>query len=389
MPEEHAFLAPSAAERWLGCPASIRLAATMPEPPSSVYADEGTCAHELGEIKASLAFGRISRATHDKRYLKWRQKWAVEDVTEWEMNEHTERYVEVIRTEAELYPGSVVVLEQRLNTGVPRCWGTSDAVIISPTHIGIIDLKYGRGVEVEAEENPQLRLYALGALDTFGDAIEETTEVRITVHQPRLDNVLTEVITAEDLRRWRTEVAIPGANLALSDDAPFGPSVTACRWCPASGNCRAQLESVFGEEQTPPETVDNDELATLLKRLPAIRDWCDAVESQAFHRAYNDGTEVPGYKVVMSGGKRSIINHTDAIEHAVSLGYSRDQVAREVARTLGEFEALMTKKGFAEKMVDYIKPPVGRPSLVPADDKRPAVSSDAEAARVFGAVTDE
>jgi hypothetical protein len=357
----------------------------MPAVPSSVYAEEGTCAHELAELKASVEFGKISRATFNKRVDKWRSSWVVSDVTEFEMQEHTDRYVELIREELSIFPNSHVSLEQRLDTGVPKCWGTSDAVIVSPEHVGIVDFKYGRGVAVEAENNPQLRLYGLGALDTFGDLIADTEVVRITVHQPRLDHVLTEVITPDALRAWR-ETVIPIALVALGDDAPFGPSEVACRWCPASGNCRAQLESVFADEAeftVEPETLDTEELATLLAKIPAIREWCDAVESTAFRAAYNDGKVVPGYKIVLGGGKRSIIDPEAAIEHAVSLGYERDQVARLVPRTLGEFEALMTKPGFAEKMADYIKPAVGKPSLVPDSDKRPAVSSNAEAARVF------
>lgn len=359
----------------------------VPPAPSSVYAEEGTCAHELAELKASLEFGKISEATYKKRYLKWRQNWAVSDVAEFEMNEHTDRYVELIREELTLFPNSYVSLEQRLDTGVPTCWGTADAVIVSPEHVGIVDFKYGRGVAVEAENNPQLRLYGLGALDTFGDLIDDTHVVRITVHQPRLEHVLTEMITADALREWR-ETIIPVALEALGDDARFGPSEVACRWCPASGNCRAQLESVFVDDTPEPETLEVQELAGLLDRIPAIREWCDAVETTAFRAAYNDGKSVPGYKVVLSGGKRSILDPEAAIEHAVSLGYDRDQVARLVPRTLGELEALMTKPGFAAKMADYIKPAVGRPALVPESDKRPPVSSDAGAARVFGEVDD-
>lgn len=390
MPDHHARLAPSAAERWLQCPASIRMEALVPSPPDSPYALEGTCAHELAELKASVEFGLISRATFTKRLNKWREAWSVTEVVEFEMTGHAEAYVEVIRAELALYPGSRVVFEQRLDTGVPACWGTSDAVILSSTHVGIVDYKYGRGVAVEAENNPQLRLYGLGALDAFGDIIGDTDEVRITVHQPRLDHVLTEVVTADELRAWRDKV-IPVAVEALGDDARFGPSETACRWCPASGNCRAQLESIFTADFTAkPETLDADELPDLLGQLTAIRTWCDAVESAAFQRVYHEGTEVPGYKVVLAGGKRSITDAELAIKYAVEeLGYTIEQVSRPAMRTLGELEALMTKTGFAEKMADYIKPPIGRPSLVPDTDKRPSIQPDSEAARVFAETIEE
>lgn len=393
MSGEHARLSPSASERWLACPASIRMEAEVPEQPDSVYAREGTCAHELGEIKVRHAFGHISRAMYDARLLRWRKAWAVDERTEFEMDVHTEAYVELIKERAALYPNTQVMVEQRLDTGVPTCWGTSDVVLASPHHVEIVDLKYGTGVQVEAEGNSQLRLYALGALDAYGDVLGDTEVVRSTVFQPRLDHTLTEELTPKALREWRESI-LPIAAEALGESARFGPSEAACRWCPASGRCRAQLESIFEDEATDfaasPILLTDAELADVLDRMGAIKDWLQAVEEAALARAYTEGHELPGWKVVLSGGKRSLKDHEAAIEHLVTVvGYEREQVAKETLRGIGELETLMGKVEFASTMAPYIKPPVGKPALVPEADKRPSIQPNSEAAKAFASTATE
>lgn len=387
MPGEHARLSPSASERWLACPASVRLAATMPEPPDSPYAAEGTCAHELGEIKVRHAFDQIDEVERDARLDKWRANWEVTDSQEIEMGVHTDAYVALVRERAALYPHTQVLVEQRLDTGVPTCWGTSDTVLVSPAHVEIIDLKYGQGVRVEAEGNSQLRLYALGALDTYGDLLGDTEAVRSTVFQPRIGDghVVTEELTPTELREWREQI-LPVAAEALGEDARFGPSESACRWCPASGNCRAQMDSIFGDLDldVEPETLTEAELAEQLDRVAAIKDWLLALESAALERAYGQGKELPGWKVVLAGGKRSLTDQATAIAYLVDeLNFERAAVAKESLRGIGELETLMGKEGFARIMEPYIKPPVGKPALVPATDGRPAVDAAAAAAAAF------
>ena len=186
MPDQHARLSPSAAKRWISCPASVRLAAAVPPEPDSPYAAEGTAAHALGEYKAQAellddshdggAFAALEDAARDAG-------WDLD-----EMHEHTDAYVELLRERLAAVPHSVLMLEQRVNTGLPMCWGTSDAVIVSPEHVEIVDLKYGAGVPVSAYENEQLMLYGVGALDTFGDLLGTTERVVMTVFQPPAGN---------------------------------------------------------------------------------------------------------------------------------------------------------------------------------------------------------
>jgi hypothetical protein len=362
--------------------------AEVPPQPDSVYAAEGTCAHELAEIKARLTFGQISQATFQKRLKAWRKSWSVSESTEFEMDAHTDAYVTLIQERRELYPNTQVMVEQRLNTGVPQCWGTSDTVLASPQHVEIIDFKYGSGVMVNAVGNSQLRLYACGALDTYGDLLGETELVRITVHQPRLNHILTDEMSPAALREWRESI-LPVAAEALGPNARFGPSESACRWCPASGNCRAQMDAIFNDDDldfaTDPDTLEPDEIAGILGKAAKIREWLDAVENTALDQAYSQNKPIPGYKVVLSGGKRSILDPELAIKHAVEeLGYAPEQVTKTTIRGIGELEALMTVAGFAKDMEPFIKPPTGKPSLVPDADRRPSIQPNTEAAKDFG-----
>lgn len=389
MPNAHAKLSPSASERWLSCPASIRMEEQVPREPSSIYAQEGTVAHELGELKASLAFGHITTRQYDARYRKWTQKHndiLTDEVID-EMHVHTDAYVSLIQERAALYPNSQVILEQRLDTGVPTCWGTSDTVIVSPVHVEIIDFKYGAGVAVEAEGNSQLRLYALGALDTYGDILGETEVVRSTVHQPRMDHVLTEELTPAELRRWRDEDVIPIAQLALSDDAPFGPSDEACRWCPASGRCKAQLEAVFATDfDEDPETLTPEQVAEKLGQLKMVRDWLNAFEVAALSMAYSEGVAIPGYKVVLSGGQRGIRDADAAVRTLTEAGYDAADVTTTKPKGIGDLEKLLGKDRFKELLEDsgIVTKSDGKPSLVPDSDRRESINPNGEASKVFG-----
>jgi hypothetical protein len=381
MPGEHAVLSPSSAERWIICPASVQASAEVPRGPESPYAQEGTIAHELAELKALFHFGKIQTDQYRHRRAFWRKRHADvlnQDDIETEMERHTEAYVSLIQEQSELYPDSQVLFEQRLPTGMPDGGsGTSDAVIVSPRHVAIVDFKYGQGVAVEAAGNPQLRLYALGALDTFGDVLGDTEIVIMTVHQPRLNHVLTDKMAPDALRAWRADTVVPAAEEALGPEPHFQPSEAGCRWCPVSGRCRAQLEWVFSEPFDLPAVLLPDEVATTLARLPQVRQWLKAFEETALTMAYSEGTSIPGYKVVMSGGKRSLSN--EAIDYLVEHGYAPEEVSKTTARGIGELTQLMGDEKFAELCAPYLTKSEGRPSLVPESDKRPAVAPNSEA----------
>lgn len=389
MPSQHAKLSPSASERWIACPASIRMEEKVPPQPESPYAFEGTLAHELAEMKASYAFSKIS----EKQYLSRRRRWRAanpdvltEDVVR-EMDTHTDSYVVLLSERMQMYPNSILFLEERLDTGVPRSWGTSDAVIVSPMHVEIVDFKYGSGVLVRASGNSQLRLYACGAMDTYADLLGETELIRATVHQPRMNNVQTEELTPEALRAWRTKVVIPAAELALGDNAPFGPSEEACRWCPASGRCRAQLESVFATDfEQDPETLSAEEVSEKLGQVRMVRDWLTAFEEAALDMAYSQGQAIPGYKVVLSGGKRSVQDNEAAYQTLREAGWEdSDILSPGRVKGIGDLEKLLGKEQFHNLLEEtgIVAKSDGRPSLVLESDKRPAIAPNTEAQKEF------
>lgn len=379
----HATLSPSSAERWISCPASIRMSEAVPEGPESVYAREGTAAHALAELMArDQILGNVTAAAYQKALKAWRKEFDILDEAEAEMTEHAQGYVDYLRARLEENSGSQLLLEQRLPTGIPDSWGTSDAVIVSPIFLESVDFKYGLGVRVEAVGNPQLRLYGVGALEAFGDLLGEVQEVRLTVYQPRLNHVASEELKAGDLRAWRDSI-LPVAESALGPDAPFGPSEEACRWCPASGHCVAQMEWATARDfGVKGEVMDEEELASALDQIPGIKAWCAAVEDYALHHAYSEGKAIPGYKIVMSGGSRSVVDPDGAIEALRSLGFTDEQILNIKIKGIGDLEKLL-KKGFNDAVGPYVKKSAGKPSLAPEADGRDAISPEGQAAADF------
>lgn len=398
MPGLHAVLSPSDAARWLSCPAAISLDETLPVregEEDSPYAQEGTCAHALAEIKAARYFGLITTREADLRLKAWERSWShvllVNEERLPEMHRHTDSYVTLLsQIMNELGPGASIALEQRLFSGIPGCWGTSDATITAPTIVVSVDFKYGAGVMVEVEGNPQLRLYALGVLDKM-DVIGTVERVRAVVFQPRIGNYVgVEEMAADDLRAWREEIR-PVAEEALAGSDRFGPSEKACRWCPHSGNCVAQAAAVFAEPwyDQDPRLLSPEQMAEHLARLPLLRDWLAAFEQQALTAVYSLGKTIPGWKVVRSGGRRQWTDEQAAIIHLLADGYTIDEVTNTKIKGLGDLEKLMGAKAFADYMAPFLHKPPGQPSLAPEDDKRPAIEPNTEAVKAFTVINEE
>lgn len=353
----------------------------MPPEKESTYAWEGTAFHALAEMMAADQL--LGKKISPQKRAAWRKKYDIKDEAEAEMAEHGQGYVDYLRGQLEAHPGSRLLLEQRLPTGLPDCWGTSDAVIVSPTFVEICDAKYGLGVQVEAVGNPQLRLYGVGALEAYGDLLGEVEKVVLTVYQPRLNHVASEELPAAELREWRDSL-LPIAEAALGPDAPFGPSEDACRWCPASGSCMAQMEWATARDfGIQPDHMGDDELAAALDSLPFIKQWVAAVEAYALNRAYSEGKPIPGYKVVMSGGRRSVTGDVaELVKTAHAAGYQTDDVAVLKPKGIGDLEKKL-KGDFDIVAAPYITKGTGSPSLVPEDDSRPAIDPEGQAAEDF------
>ncbi|MGV8846402.1 DUF2800 domain-containing protein [Tessaracoccus sp.] len=384
MPDEHARLSPSAAERWLSCPASVLLSTQYPHG-SSVWADEGTTAHTMGELKAQLYLLDLPEPQRRRAVTKLalhRQYVTSQGYDLEEMEEHTDAYVEHLAVLLQEEPAALF-LEQRLQTGIPMCWGTGDAILVSPLRIRVVDLKYGKGIMVGAYENPQLMLYGVGALERYGDVVGDIEEVSVTIFQPRLEHVSTFSLPAADLVAWRDSL-LPVAAEALQPGAHFGPSEKACRFCPAAGDCRARMDYVVAQDfSIHPDRLSGEELADALELVPAVTSWAKSVQEYALQTAMSTPGAIPRWKVVLSNGRRSIVDQAVAIQTAIDHGWLPEQISRVETKPIGDLERLLGKDGFSELFGPFTVKGEGKPALVSADDPRPPVDKTAEAAKDF------
>lgn len=381
MPELHAKLSSSASKRWLGCPGSVKLSEHYPNG-SSIYADEGTIAHGMAE-------GMISK---DDKLV---QKYEVEAAkfygehpelngTFLEMKMILQPYVDYVFEEyaAQVHEDEAAQLmtEERvdLTEYIPGGFGTSDVVILRQGRLHIIDLKYGKGVVVSAQDNPQLKLYALGTLARF-DMLYDIEDVVMTIYQPRLDNVSTDTIKAKDLYAWGEEVIKPGAQLALSEDAPVHAGDW-CQFCPARYDCKErardamELQKYLGQMVLSPE-----EIAEILGKIDRLVKFAEDIKDSALTKAL-DGEEIPGWKVVEGRSNRKYVgSEEEIVRQCEGAGYDQALLYERKLLTITNMEKLMGKKQFAEVLGAYVEKPEGKPTLAPESDKRPAITNNSAA----------
>ncbi|MDK8353531.1 DUF2800 domain-containing protein [Actinotignum sanguinis] len=363
-PSDHALLSASGAHRWLNCTPSARLESDEPES-TSAAAEQGTAAHALAEHKL-------------RRALKQRSKRPVSAWIDDEMETLTDNYVAFVQEHVSIARETCgdpqVLIEQRLDFShiVPGSFGTGDCVIIAEPTLQIIDLKYGQGVLVEAERNPQLMLYALGALHTFGD-LYDIERVAVTIYQPRRANVDTWEIPVTELEHWAEAEVKPKAELAAAGQGEFCPG-SWCQFCKIAPTCRARAEAnlqLAKLEFAPPAELSDSEIADVLTRIPQLKTWAADVEAYALSQAVNQGKRWTGFKLVAGRSIRKYTSETDVAKAAEAAGY-KDIWDRKLI-TLTAMERLMGKPAFNEILGDLVIKPAGKPTLVPASDKRPAL----------------
>lgn len=268
---QHARLSASSAFRWINCPGSVALSEQVPAPGASAYADEGTLAHSLAELKLRKQIGDVTSRTYQKRLAEIQAN----EFYNGEMDEATDFYVDIVMEHlAAAGADAELMIEQRLSmtNWVPDGFGTSDAIVIGGHVIEVFDLKYGKGIKVDAPGNPQMRLYGLGAAALFGELYDFAT-VRETIIQPRLDHVSTEELALSELVLWGEDVVKPRAIMAMN-----GTDYTACgdwcRFCPAKAICRKRAEANLAlarhDFKEPPMLTDEEigELDAALKLTP-------------------------------------------------------------------------------------------------------------------------
>lgn len=362
---EHAVLSASGSHRWLNCTPSARLELEF-ENTGSEAAREGTAAHALCEHKL-------------KRALHMRSRRPASDYDSDEMEECTDAYVDFVmeqyETAKQVCEDPVILIEQRLDFScyVPDGFGTGDCLIISDDRLHIIDFKYGMGVLVEAENNPQMKLYALGALAVY-DALYDIREVSMTIFQPRRENVSTWTIPVEDLKAWAENELKPRAKMAYDGEGEYLPGEW-CTFCRAAVRCRARAEEKLKLAQTEfrmPPLLTDAEIEDILAVLPDLTKWANEITTYALDAALNHGKEWNGFKVVEGRSVRKYRDEAAVAEAAKEAGYK--DIYRQSLIPLTEMQRLMGKDRFEAILGGLITKAPGKPTLVPKSDRRPAMN---------------
>lgn len=363
--KKHAILSASASHRWLNCTPSARLELEF-EDNESEAAAEGTAAHALCEHKL-------------KKALKMRSKKPTSQYDSDEMDEHADGYVGfVIETLSEARntcADPIILIEQRLDFSkyVPDGFGTGDCVIISEHALHIIDFKYGQGVLVDAEKNPQMMLYALGALEMY-DTLYDIDEVSMTIYQPRRENISTWKISTEMLKEWAENTLVPRAELAFAGEGEYCPGEW-CTFCKAKVKCRARAEAnlrLAQYEFRPSPLLSDEEIEAVLSRVADLTKWANEIADYAQNEAITRGKEWHGFKVVEGRSNRKYTDEDAVIEAAKAAGYK--DIFKKSLIPITEMEKLMGKKQFSEILGELVYKPSGKPTLVPVSDKRPAIT---------------
>lgn len=364
---EHALLSASSAHRWLACPASAVAAEAYP-PQDTAFTQEGTLAHEVAEWVAS---GKSKSGPH-------LEKGRDDGVTP-EMLEHAKGYRDYIQ-EQTTTPDAVVLLERRVDFSewVPDGFGTCDCIIIQGDTMTVIDYKYGVGVPVSAVDNPQLRLYALGALNDYGIAYD-VQRIEMHIYQPRLNSISTDSITVEDLIKWASDTVQPVAQKAAKGKGGYKAG-THCRFCPHAGKCReltktcTQYVETHGMRVAVP-TLAPHEVAEVLQLEPLVTLWLKRVREQALSTLLQGG-DVPGYKAVEGKlGHRRWVDELKVAETLKGAGYQLEDITETKLLSPAAMDKALGKKKAAELLAGLTDRQPGAPTIAPASDKRPAYTT--------------
>ncbi len=383
MPDIHARLSASGAKKWLNCPGSVQLEEQFRDKPSE-FASEGTAAHTLAEAKIKLAANKINRTRYAAMIEKLEITGDMDEYTDGYRDFVLERYNEALRT----IPDAKLLIEQRLDfsTWVPGGFGTGDAVIVGNGVMEIIDLKYGRGVKVSAENNPQLRLYALGALDEY-DYIYGIEVVRTTIYQPRIDNINSEDLTSEELYKWG-ELVSDSAKKAADDS--ITNCVAGCHcddgFCKARPACRAyaaKRQEMAKFDFMPPAKLTPDEIAKIIDEADKLQIWAKIVSDYALDQALNHGVSYPGFKLVEGRSNRKYIDEVKVGKQLIENGYTESDIYIRKLKGITDMEKLLGKKSFNDVLGELVVKPQGKPTLVHIEDKRPALNSAVQATEDF------
>lgn len=374
---KHALLSASGAARWLDCTPSARLEEKFPNK-TSKEASEGTFAHELAELTTKYWLNEISEMDFENQRDRLAKSEDGQKFYNAEMQECINDYAKLIsdkfKKACETCSDAFVELEVKVDFSkwVPEGFGTSDAVIISDDCLEIIDLKYGKGHRVEAFNNPQTRLYALGAIEHYG-ALYDIKNVKMTIYQPRLSGAQsTDELTVEELFDWAINEVAPKAKLAYNGEGEFAPSEETCSYCRAKAECKARYEQnlkLFDEAEDP-LLITPEDAGKVLERATDIKGWLKDLEDLV-QSTLLEGRPVAGWKIVAGRSNRVISDEAKLVNAFKKAGYDEALLYERKLLTLTRLEKDFGAKHFAEIAKDIIVKPQGKPTLVPESDKRP------------------
>lgn len=366
-PQVHATLSASSAHRWLSAPPLPQLEKFFPKDASPMAA-EGTAAHALGEYKLRKALGQ-------------KVKRPASDFDNDDMEAYTDDYCSYVMEEfqkAKLnHPGTTVLIEQQLDFSkyVPDGFGTGDCIIIADGLMHIIDFKYGKGVRVAAENNPQMKLYALGALNNYSMLYNRPDTIEMTIFQPRIGNVSTWLLETDTLLHWAKTELKEKAELAINGQGvvKYGP------WLQFS-NCNAVLRVRYDQykklqtlQLKSPHLMSNEEIEEVLANVDDLIKWANQVKAYAQDLTINHGKQWAGFKVVEGRSIRKYKDEAKVAQVAKANGFT--DIYQQSLLPITKLEKVMGKKKFDELLGPYIYKPAGKLTLVPNSDKRPAVDT--------------
>lgn len=369
---DHALLSASGASRWLNCPPSARLEERQKTSSSSVYAKEGTLAHEIADISVRLETEMISKKVYNAEMRKLKSHELFDD----EMLDHAGTFVSIVKESYQsalsLTDDAELLVEERLDFShiVPQGFGTGDATVVGDRTLEVIDYKYGKGIKVEAESNPQLKLYATGALTKY-DMLFDIEEVRMTIVQPRLNHYSTSVISKDELVEWAEDIVKPIAHKAFNGEGRKHAGEW-CKFCKVKAMCKTyadkNLELARYDFKNPDELTIED-LALIKTQIPMLIDWANAVDKYLLDKA-TSGVKIPGMKLVEGRSNRKWKNE-QAVVDILSSMYEKNKFVNEKLAGIMHIQKLLGKDEFKELLSEHVVKPPGKPALVEEADPRP------------------
>lgn len=385
MPEVHARLSASGAHRWMNCTPSVVLEEQFPDK-GSEYAAEGTLAHSLAETIIRYNNTEITKKAFSTRMNKLRKEELYNKEMEDYISDYAQAVWEIFNETKAICPDAQLLAEQRLDFSeyVPDGFGTGDVVIIADDMVQVIDLKYGKGVGVSAVGNPQLRLYGIGAYLEHS-MLYDIQRVKMTIIQPRLENVSTEELCVEDLLQWAETEVKPKAELAMKGEGEYQTG-DHCRFCKAKAVCRARADhnlELARLELRNPSILEEWEIGEVLSRAAELNNWAKDVMDYAFEQASKHGVKYEGWKLVEGKSNRKYLDEEEAKRVLIEAGYELGDITKTDILGITAMEKAIGKKAFQEVLKDLVFKPEGKPVLVPESDKRPELNTADSAKQDF------